>query len=884
MCTVRRMASRPRTTPEPITSVRIETPAPELRRKADGEVRCPRSWQKQAIDKLRGSPRRLMSAPTGSGKSLVVESLGLHDLALGRKVIVAVPQLAIGRGYERELIELDGEHREWNPAIHVHAADVRSIVRFLVDPPATSGSGRTIVCTHLALVMAAEQLNLAATDPWKDVSLFLDEAHHAMALVKVAGRRRRAPRSLENALGAIVNHYLRAGSGPLTLVTATWMRTDNGAIVPASQLGAFERYHRGFDEHMKDMRHVRSLEIRFLIGVATECLETLFRERHPSELKTVVWHPAPGSHLLDRQGGKQGALAKYRKVTGWCPRRTGVWDRHQFDGKPFTAVELIEEGDRRDVAMDRLLAGIDAQKRAMREHRDTGPEMRRTPDVVWALNLLREGSDYPALARGILMAPRGAMIDTLQMLGRLLRDFPNKERVEFNIILPIEGPAVAPTAEQVSKYLKYMMASLLVEWQFRGFGLGSLRVTEEERRQLLLLERSDVQQQLASDIVDAAVRCVDAGLAPAEEAERIADDVTDRGRSMAGLSPGSRKIVKQRLKQMLVGRTVGSASDVDVFDVEATLVGRLRSFVGRFGYDDFRKLREGLNRTTTLTIEQVHAAMKRFHDEHGRWPGLREPNEPADLGGTWLRINAALQTGLRGLSGGSSLARERDALLGLAPRVRLTRQMIIDAVVAYHREHGVWPNCGTSGRVAQLGNGYSWSTIIQTCKKGKLGFFPKGYTLLKLVKACQGEPEPSALKPIRMDTVRKAMRRFRNASGEWPRTTSPGEVPLIGGRWRTLNGALWQGRRGLPKQDADGHRLTLARIAERLSPPLTIELIRASMVAWRKKNGEWPTKNTKGVDPKTGLKWSTLNRLLNSGRRGLARGLSLAAVRRLIEN
>lgn len=183
-------------------------------------------------------------APTGSGKSLVIQSLALHDLAHGKKVIVAVPQLSIGRGYERDSIEVDGERREWEPAIRVDTADVRSIVRFLLEPGAASEAGRTLVCSQTALAMAANDPALAeAADPWRGVSLFLDEAHHSRTS-EGSDRVRQTAHQIENSLGAIVKHYLLQESGPLTLITATWMRTDEAAIVPRPLLETFARYHR----------------------------------------------------------------------------------------------------------------------------------------------------------------------------------------------------------------------------------------------------------------------------------------------------------------------------------------------------------------------------------------------------------------------------------------------------------------------------------------------------------------------------------------------------------------------------------------------------------------------------------------------------------------
>lgn len=876
-----KMAKRRRTAPQPITSVRIETPAPATSSEPEGDVRRPWRWQKEAIDTLKTSPRRMLTAPTGSGKSMVVQSLGLNDLADGMKVIVAVPQLSIGGGYERETIELDGELREWDPAVRVHTADVRTIVRFLLEPPGNSESERALVCTHVALVLAAQHPDvIAATDPWRNVSLFLDEAHHVLTFDGDADGTQDDD-AVENALGAIVRHYLREAPAPLTLITATWMRTDDGPIVPRSELNSFARYHRTFDAHMKDMRHVRTLEIRFVVGQPTECLKALFTEHHPSKVKTVVWHPAPGSELLQEQGGKYEALESFRRVTGWRRRRVGPWDRHELEGTAFSALELIDDGEHRDASMTALLAGIDAQKEAARRRQDVATVMARTPDVVWALNMLREGSDYPALARGILMAPRGSMLDTLQMLGRLLRDFPGKERVELDIILPIGGSTATPTAEQVSRYLKFMMASLLVEWQFRGFGLDREQATEADRGELAALERADVQQQLASDLVEAAIRHGDIGQPAEEEAERIAEDVVTRGRIATGLSPGANEIVKHRLRQMLRGHAVATTAGAGAFDVEETLVGRLRSFVGRFGYADLRKLREGLGRPSHVTLEQVRVAMRAFHARYGRWPRHIDAVEVPGIDGTWASLEHALRKGLRGLPGGSSLAMQRD---GVTPRARLTSKAIADAVIAHRREHARWPGPSTRGRIPSLG--YGWAAVDRSLKKGRVDGVLAGQSLADLVRQCQGRARPLRLT---IAIVQDAIREYHAKNGAWPRTTTLGDVPIIGGTWQYLNKLLGRGLRGLPTAEPPGRPLSLARVVAQLrgvpasSTPLTIQMVQASVLAWRCETGEWPSRRTDGVARDIGVRWCSLDGILRSGRRSLPGGLNLTKVAKLLE-
>ncbi len=156
------MAKRRRTTPQPITSVRIETPAPATSLEPESDVRRPWSWQREAIAKLKNSDRRMLTAPTGSGKSAVVQSLGLHDLGQGRKVIVAVPQLSIGRGYGRETIDLDGERREWDPCVQVQTAEVRRIVRFLTR---RGDERREMAPSNLGIWTAMGRLRVVAHTP-----------------------------------------------------------------------------------------------------------------------------------------------------------------------------------------------------------------------------------------------------------------------------------------------------------------------------------------------------------------------------------------------------------------------------------------------------------------------------------------------------------------------------------------------------------------------------------------------------------------------------------------------------------------------------------------------------------------------------------------------
>ncbi len=874
--------------PKITTSVLIRTPAPRTPPDAAGPITRLRDWQLDAVRELRVSSYRMLIAPTGSGKSIVVKALALADLTLGRKVIIAVPQLAIGHGYDDESIELDGLTRDWQPAHRIRTTDVRTIVRLLLDDVlGTTESSRTLVCTHQALVLAAEhpQVKEPRGELWKNVALFLDEAHHSLSSDQEHSPTASTP-PLENSLGALVAHYLREKSGPLTLITATWMRTDEGAIVPRTQLPCFAKYVRSFDEHVKDLRHVRVLEIRFVVGTATDCLKTLLADRHPADAKTIVYQPAPGSDFLSEQGGKYEALAEYRKASGWLRKRIGQWDAHRFEGRPFTALELVIDGDYRAASLASLLEGIHAQ-RATREDPAVGKSlMGRTPDVIWALNMLREGSDYPALAHAILMAPRGSMLDTLQMFGRLLRDFPGKEHVQFDIVLPVSAARRTPRADQVASYLRTMMASVLVAWQFSGFRIDAGEVTAAQSEELASMDRADVQQQLTAAIVDAAIAIADVGQDAGLEADQIAERTVASCAATKGMTNASRTRIRNRVRQMLVG--AGRTSlDFDV-NMKEGLLGTLRSFSGQFGYADLRRLRESLGRAAHIRMEQVHNAMRTFEGLNSRWPNRKDGVVP-DLGGSWLAIDEALRVGVRGLPGGSSLSKERLALIGSRSRKQLTAASVKDAILAHHAATGAWPNESTAG--ATPGVAHSWSYLRAVVRKGTL--FPNGYTFSKLVRELRGL-SPSKGK-ITIDSVEDAIRAFQVANdGKWSSLATKGAVPITSRdgptlTWQTLDVYLARGLAGLPKVGDDGRPLTLAKVVARLrgviagSTSLTVGMVEQAMLTWRRNEGRWPTAKTPGNAPRIGVTWKALNIYLQRGKRGLPSKLTLKRVQDLLE-
>jgi hypothetical protein len=660
------------------------------------------------------------------------------------------------------------------------------------------------------------------------------------------------------------------------------MRTDEGAIVPRHQLSRFAGYVRSFDDHVRALQHVRTIEVRFVVGPPTACLETLLGDRHPADAKTIVYQPAPGSDFLSAAGGKHDALAAYRNATGWRRTGSGPWDVHDFRGRPFTALDLVTDDQDRPVALARFIEGVRSQRVAGTDPGAARQLAAQTPDVIWALNMLREGSDYPALTHAILMAPRGSMLDTLQMFGRLLRDYPGKEHVQFDIVLPLGSRRRTPRADQVASYLRTMMATVLVAWQFAGLGIDDSALPADQRAQLAPLEQADAQQQIITAIVDSAIAIGDSGQSHHAEAVRIADRAVAHCEATKRLADGPRRVARVRIRQMLEGANRMSAVDFGV-NMQEGLLGALRSFSGQFGYADLRRLRESLGRAAPVSLQQVHDAMQTFVLEQERWPDRHDGAIPT-LEGSWLAIDEALRVGVRGLPGGSSLAKERVALTGARRRQSLTEENVKAAILAHHRATGAWPNDSTKGVIP--GVGYTWSYVRAFIRNSGHGFHG-------LVRELQGLSAEKTR--LTLASVEEAIAAFRTAhDGRWPTCSTAGTVPILDSErptltWSTLDTLLAVGTSGLPKVGADGRQLSLARVVAGLrgvvpsSSPLTLTVVEEAMLEWKRKEGTWPTAKTSGKAPIIDVTWKALNIYLQRGKRSLPGGLTLKRVEGTLE-
>lgn len=142
-----------------------------------------------------------------------------------------------------------------------------------------------------------------------------------------------------------------------------------------------------------------------------------------------------------------------------------------------------------------------------------------------------------------------------------------------------------------------------------------------------------------------------------------------------------------------------------------------------------------------LTRDQILAWADAHHTRTGRWPTVKGGPIPEAPGETWQAVETGLIHGIRGLSGGDSLARFLARHRGArnpAAVPALSVERIRQWVRAHVQRTGRGP-CRTDGPIPST-RGETWMAVDQALHRGQRGL-PGGSSLAKVVQEC---PRPSS--------------------------------------------------------------------------------------------------------------------------------------------
>lgn len=270
-----------------------------------------------------------------------------------------------------------------------------------------------------------------------------------------------------------------------------------------------------------------------------------------------------------------------------------------------------------------------------------------------------------------------------------------------------------------------------------------------------------------------------------------------------------------------------------------------------------KKRRRKARQRPELSEARILAWADAHHPRTGRWPNLSSGEVYDDPNENWRALDLDLRLGLRGLPGGTSLARllaQERGVRNIKDLPDLTVPQILGWADAHHARSGRWPT-RTSGPIRDA-PGETWMAVQMALANGRRGL-PGGSSLTELLCVHRGRQNHLALPPLTVAAILAWADAHFARTGSWPRADSGPVVDAPGESWGVVNGALEQGRRGLaggsslPKLLAEQRGV---RNAGNL-PRLEVEAILAWADAYHQRTGRWPKVKSGPIPEAPGETW-----------------------------
>ena len=856
-------------------------------------------------DVCRASVDVLVEQPTGSGKTMqIVTLVGMN---LGRRfahAVIAAPQEQI----EHCFVHRDYEQVGFPPVAAVatpnvsvpngliwgaRVSELGSVKRVLAYLRQAGPLDHALACTHAALNRLTPE-RLPANLSGK--ALFLDEAHHAAA----------------EGLSRIISVWRERG-GQLYFFTATPYRGDGRPVA----LDNMKLSRPSLAEHMAEGFAPGHLESEIVaLGRAGDVItpaQFTGEEAPPTSYFDVLIMAICQRWIVD---GKPKAIVRVPPMRGGSQRLVG-----QLIAALRQAGARVLDGTGVRVAdKKRFLDALEAEGR--RGYGDSGF------DVLVGIQRVMEGTDWPLCAAVYCVGMPGSLNTVVQMLGRAMRqkgnDYPAAQRESARMVFFVPcggGSALADLSIDHSRHALLTCCFLAAhevgqEWIVlhevrRGieaaFGEREDNATaadaENEADEPLAPEvRGEVELTLAAareEIIAngglprlggvlqlAAQRRPDL---PAPALQRIAAEVLASQPGSTGRD--SRQAIRDEVAKCLRIDPMVKAAMTEAFAAvlhefrDATLkesivlesVGRqVHGVTGGQMQEFAQRLRDAAPRL--LSIDQILSWADAYHGRTGQWPkessGIIDEN-PDD---TWKAIHQALVQGLRGLAGGTTLAKllaeERGARHHLA-RPSLTQEQILVWADAHHARTGKWPK-QTSGTIIESPS-ETWKAVHVALTKGGRGL-PGGSSLPQLLATERGVDNHLSLPRLTEEGILDWADAHFEKTGKWPIVDGGPVHGASGETWRIIEGALRRGTRGLPGGSSLAKLLNEKRGTRNLGDlsPLTAEIILGWADSHYRRTGEWPKAKSGAVLDARGETWRNINAALLQGLRGLSGDSSLA--------
>jgi len=363
-----------------------------------------RKYQVNRFKKLRGEPRTLTIAPTGSGKTLMqVIDAGDEIIRTNyrKKQVFIVPQTNIGYGFTEKKypkIKIGRKTYIWEVTCNCldEKGSVTKIRNFLLSRPSCKSykkqgviGGVTAVVTYSAIIAAWKTFSLAEkTRIIKTTSFRLDEGHHQEGVGEES----------MNKLGEFCNHIFKK-NGFLHTVTATFFRGNRRTVIAEKYLKNCEIYTIKFMEHWKVLGIEELLMSYVCFDDATDLLSKILRAiRKEPNKSPIIIIPSNGCGLFRRS------------------------DKQKW-------VKKLVDGLQKIYGADSVLDLVSSETQIA--HRDKLISANQNFSAIVTCMIGREGADWPPCSRVYNLTLDQSVLLAIQKLGRSLRQYPSKTNVQM---------------------------------------------------------------------------------------------------------------------------------------------------------------------------------------------------------------------------------------------------------------------------------------------------------------------------------------------------------------------------------------------------------------------------------------------------------------------
>ena len=404
-----------------------------------------REMQARAFEK-RDSQYLLIKSPPASGKSRAMMFLALDKLINQdvKKVIIAVPEMSIGKSFRSTALSDFGFFADWevadryNLCLNLTQSDTRKTAifsEFITSNPEHSTLPQVLVCTHHSFRYGFDKVieDGGSIELFDDVLIGIDEFHHVSA-------------DESNRLGAILDSIMNQTSAHIVAMTGSYFRGDSIPILSDKDEEKFDKVTYTYYEQLNGYEHLKSLGLGYhfykksFFDALDECLDTT--------KKTIIHIPNVNS--LTAETDKYETVGRIIDIIGEEESRdndTGVITIRTHDGRRLLLADLVTD-DAMRVNTQAYLANISSRD-----------EM----DIIIALGMAKEGFDWEYCEHVLTIGYRGSLTEVVQIIGRATRDSKGKEHAQFtNLIAEPEADQDEVTSS-VNDLLKAITLSLLME-------------------------------------------------------------------------------------------------------------------------------------------------------------------------------------------------------------------------------------------------------------------------------------------------------------------------------------------------------------------------------------------------------------------------------------